>query len=114
MLGIGFVVVVKAFSVVSNSAVAAVATTKTISTAITTTTVFHLSGLILSLQTITSNGDKEMLEFLLQELELVVLGSDALANAVLKVYGVALIPVNLNTRCDSASVCTKRARSWRA
>ena len=39
-----------------------------------------------------------MLEFLLQELELVVLGSDALANAVLKVYGVALIPVNLNTR----------------
>ena len=49
-------------------------------------------------QTITSNGDKEMLEFLLQELELVVLGSDALANAVLKVYGVALIPVNLNTR----------------
>ena len=40
-----------------------------------------------------------MLEFLLQELELVVLGSDALANAVLKVFGVALIPVNLNTRC---------------
>ena len=41
-----------------------------------------------------------MLEFLLQELELVVLGSDALANAVLKVFGVALIPVNLNTRWE--------------
>ena len=43
-----------------------------------------------------------MLEFLLQELELVVLGSDALANAVLKVFGVALIPVNLNTRWGRA------------
>ena len=46
-----------------------------------------------------------MLDFLLQELELVVMGSDCLANAVLKVFGVVLVPVNLKTRSHHSAMC---------
>lgn len=58
-----------------------------------------------AIKTITSTGDREMLDFLLQELEMVVMGNDSLANAILKVHGVVLIPVNLNTRSHHAALC---------
>jgi len=66
---------------------------------------YHGLEELAAVKTITTNGDKEMLAFLLQELEMVVMGSDAIANTVLKVYGVTLIPIALRTRSNHEPMC---------